>query len=214
MDYTKTKNPCTDTSVPGIIQRIQLENFMCHEKLDWEPNKNINFLTGVNGSGKSSVLQGLVLGLLGDTKQTKRYRRMQDFIQKGFSRAIVQVTLKNEGEDAFNSEVYGPSITFQRTITENGQKLLIKDHEHNIFKKVSKDAREEGKRILENFRINTDNPIAILQQEEAKELLKVESPGNLYRFFLKATLLDHKLTKHMTEHLDTCLIHFYKRWRT
>ena len=64
---------------------------MCHEKLDWEPNKNINFLTGVNSSGKSSVLQGLVLGLLGDTKQTKRYRRMQDFIQKGFSRAIVQV---------------------------------------------------------------------------------------------------------------------------
>ena len=37
------------------------------------------------------MLQGLVLGLLGDTKQTKRYRRMQDFIQKGFSRAIVQV---------------------------------------------------------------------------------------------------------------------------
>ena len=107
--------------------------------------------------------------------------------------------------------MYGPSITFQRTITENGQKLLIKDHEHNIVKKVSKDAREEGKRILENFRINTDNPIAILQQEEAKELLKVESPGNLYRFFLKATLLDQcvdqyraaktdlEKTKHMME---------------
>ena len=30
--------------------------------------------------------------------------------------------------------------------------------------------------------------IAILQQEEAKELLKVESPENLYTFFQKATL--------------------------
>ena len=43
--------------------------------------------------------------------------------------------------------------------------------------------------ILDNFRINTDNPIVILQQEEAKELLRVESPGALYDFFQKATLL-------------------------
>merc|ERR1712098_21469 len=97
---------------------------------------------------------------------------------------------KNEGEDAYKSEVYGPSITFQRTINENGQSsVFIKDHRQNVVKKATKDAREEGKRILENFRINTDNPIAILQQEEAKELLKVESPEALYLFFQKSTLL-------------------------
>jgi len=163
---------------------------MCHGELDWEPNKNVNFVTGVNGSGKSSVLQGLVLGLLADSKHTKRYNKLQDFIQKGYNRATVQVTLKNEGEDAYKSEVYGSSITFQRTINDNGQSsVLIKDHKQNVVKKATKDAREEGKRILETFRINTDNPIAILQQEEAKELLKVESPENLYTFFQKATLL-------------------------
>ena len=31
------------------------------------------------------------MGLLSDSKNTKRYKRMQDFVQKGFSRAIVQV---------------------------------------------------------------------------------------------------------------------------
>eukprot|EP00092_Neocalanus_flemingeri_P012357 GFUD01013323.1.p1 GENE.GFUD01013323.1~~GFUD01013323.1.p1 ORF type:complete len:1085 (-),score=369.84 GFUD01013323.1:206-3460(-) len=186
----KNSRPAGDSSVSGIIQRIKLEHFMCHEELDWEPNKNVNFVTGVNGSGKSSVLQGLVLGLLADSKHTKRYNKLQDFIQKGHSRAIVQVTLKNEGEDAYKSEIYGASITFQRTINDNGQSsVFIKDHKQNVVKKATKDAREEGKRILENFRINTDNPIAILQQEEAKELLKVESPENLYTFFQKATLL-------------------------
>ena len=138
---------------------------MCHGELDWEPNKNVNFVTGVNSSGKSSVLQGLVLGLLADSKHTKRYNKLQDFIQKGYNRATVQVTLKNEGEDAYKSEVYGSSITFQRTINDNGQSsVLIKDHKQNVVKKATKDAREEGKRILDNFRINTDNPIAILQQ--------------------------------------------------
>ena len=62
---------------------------MCHGELDWEPNKNVNFVTGVNSSGKSSVLQGLVLGLLADSKHTKRYNKLQDFIQKGYNRATV-----------------------------------------------------------------------------------------------------------------------------
>ena len=53
----------------------------------------------------------------------------------------------------------------------------------------NKDAREEGKRILDCFRINVDNPIVILQQEEAKQLLRVESPVSLYNFFQRSTLL-------------------------
>ena len=44
--------------IGGIIQKICLRNFMCHSEFDWEPNKNVNFVTGANGSGKSSILQG------------------------------------------------------------------------------------------------------------------------------------------------------------
>ena len=117
--------------------------------------------------------------------------------------STTQVTLKNEGEDSYKSDVYGPSITFQRTINDNGQSsVFIKDHKQNVVKKATKDAREEGKRILENFRINTDNPIAILQQEEAKELLKVESPENLYTFFQKATLLKQCIDQYSAAKLE------------
>lgn len=149
-----------------------------------EPNRNVNFVTGLNGSGKSSVLQGLVLGLLADSKHTKRYNKLTDFIQKGHQKAVIQVSLRNEGEDAYKPETYGKAITFQRTINDNGQSaVFIMDEKMAKVKKSTKEAREEGKRILDSFRINTDNPIAILQQEEAKELLKVENPGNLYSFF-------------------------------
>lgn len=141
-------------------------------------------MTGLNGSGKSSVLQGLVLGLLADSKHTKRYNKLTDFIQKGHQKAVIQVSLRNEGEDAYKPETYGKAITFQRTINDNGQSaVFIMDEKMAKVKKSTKEAREEGKRILDSFRINTDNPIAILQQEEAKELLKVENPGNLYSFF-------------------------------
>ena len=49
-------------SVPktaGQILRIELRNFMNHASLDLnlEPNK-VNYITGRNGAGKSSVIQG------------------------------------------------------------------------------------------------------------------------------------------------------------
>ena len=145
-----------------------------------------------------------MLGLLADSKHTKRYSKLQDFIQRGADKAKITVTLKNEGEDAYKPEVYGTSISFQRTIWSSGQSSVnILDQDETIIRK-NREAREEGKRILESFRIHTDNPIAILQQEEAKELLKVESPGSLYTFFQKATLLKQCMEQYTaaTEQLD------------
>ena len=112
------------------------------------------------------------MGLMADSKHTKRYTKVQDFIQEGFDKAKIVVTLKNEGEDAYKPEVYGSCISFERVIWSSGQSsVTILDQNESVIRK-NREAREEGKRILECFRINTDNPIAILQQEEAKELLK------------------------------------------
>ena len=65
----------------------------------------------------------------------ERYSRLQDFFQKGHSRAMVEVTLKNEGEDAYKSEIYGANITFQRIMDDNGQNnVILKDHKQNAVK--------------------------------------------------------------------------------
>jgi len=174
----------------GIIERVFLENFMCHNALTWEPNHRVNFVTGANGSGKSSVLQGLVLGLLGESKHIKRFSKVSEFIKKDASRAVIQVTLRNTGEDSYKSELYGKSVTFQRTINESGTSAyLLKDENMRDVVRKSKEAKDECKRILDKFQIQVDSPIVILQQDEAKEMLKIESPDKLYRFFEKATLI-------------------------
>ena len=102
----------TDNSACGIIQKVSLANFMYHGSFEWSPNRNVNFVTGANGSGKSSILQGvytvqnitfnmqdciriklpgLVLGLLADSKHTKRYSKLQDFVRRGANKAEIQV---------------------------------------------------------------------------------------------------------------------------
>ena len=48
----------TENETCGIIKKIRLVDFMCHELFEWSPNSNVNLLIGANGSGKSSVLQG------------------------------------------------------------------------------------------------------------------------------------------------------------
>ena len=46
-------------------------------------------------------------------------------------------------------DVYGPTITFYRTILDSGPSAVyIKDWKDNIVKKSTKEAREEGKRIV------------------------------------------------------------------
>ena len=47
----------------GAIRRIQLMDFMTHQSFDMEPHPKINIISGVNGSGKSSILLGIAVGL-------------------------------------------------------------------------------------------------------------------------------------------------------
>ena len=85
---------------------------------------------------------------------------------------------------------YCSPITIQRTINESGTSAyLVKDEEMKDVVRKSKDAKEECLRILQKFQIQVDSPIVILQQDEAKEMLKVESADKLYKFFEKATLI-------------------------
>lgn len=49
-DIHLSKKQKKDESDAGIIERIVLENFMCHKHLDVAFGNNINFIVGVNGS--------------------------------------------------------------------------------------------------------------------------------------------------------------------
>lgn len=59
--------------------------------------KNINFLVGENGSGKSAVLVGIQLGLGGKTGNTGR-GGVSTVVMHGKESALVRITLYNEGQ--------------------------------------------------------------------------------------------------------------------
>ena len=47
----------------GSIKFIELKNFMIHSSFEWKPGPKVNIITGVNGAGKSTIMQAFVIGL-------------------------------------------------------------------------------------------------------------------------------------------------------
>ena len=160
-----------------------------HKKLTVDLCRNVNFIYGQNGSGKSAILAAIQICLGAGARRTNRARSLKDLVRKDSSAncAKVRVTLLNKGSDAFQPEVYGDYITVERTIAlrggYNGYKLFSAD---NVEKsRAKKDLTE----MLDKLNIQVENPVAILDQEEAKKFLTGKAEDK-YNFFMKATELE------------------------
>jgi len=86
----KTTEP---VDLKASIEELELWNFgsVEHIKLDFKTKKEIFFIYGTNGSGKSQIINGLKVGLLGD-------RKLQSWGRKGYeSEVCTSVTLSYQG---------------------------------------------------------------------------------------------------------------------
>ncbi|XP_036339217.1 structural maintenance of chromosomes protein 6 [Rhagoletis pomonella] len=175
-----------DTFRCGKINKVVLVNFMCHAHYRIEMHPRVNFMVGRNGCGKSAILAALVVGMGGRARATNRSTALHSLIRNGQSTARVEITISNEGPEAFRPEEYGDEITIVRNITQTASNYKIK----NAHGRVVSDKFDELKRIIEIHNIQVDNPAFVMNQDSAREFLKDMEPKKNYQLFLKATQLD------------------------
>ncbi|GAX20801.1 hypothetical protein FisN_7Hh114 [Fistulifera solaris] len=187
---TPTDRERSDPAInAGIIKKVYVENFMCHRKFTVDFCRNVNFITGQNGSGKSAILAALQICLGAGARNTHRAGNLKDLIRKDGAanqptEAIIRVSLMNEGSDAYEPERYGKTITVERTITKNGG--------FNGFKLLDEKSTEVSRKkkdlltMLDYLNIQVENPVAVLDQENAKKFL-CGSGEEKFLFFKKAT---------------------------
>ncbi|NXG74890.1 SMC6 protein, partial [Baryphthengus martii] len=190
----------------GIIESIQLKNFMCHSMLGpFQFGSNLNFVIGNNGSGKSSVLTALIVGLGGKATATNRGSSLKMFVRDGETSADISITLRNQGRDAFKPEVYGGSIIVNQHINLDGSRSYrLKSKSGTVISSK----KEELLGILDHFNIQVDNPVSILTQEMSKHFLQSKNEGDKYKFFMKATQLEQMkedYTSIMKAKKNTCI---------
>ncbi|XP_069706565.1 structural maintenance of chromosomes protein 6 [Phaenicophaeus curvirostris] len=172
----------------GIIESVHLKNFMCHSMLGpFQFGSNLNFVVGSNGSGKSSVLTALIVGLGGKATATNRGSSLKMFVRDGETSADISITLRNQGRDAFKPEVYGSSIIVNQHISLDGSRSYRLKSKSGTLVSSKK---EELVGILDHFNIQVDNPVSILTQEMSKHFLQSKNETDKYKFFMKATQLE------------------------
>ncbi|XP_018021033.1 structural maintenance of chromosomes protein 6 [Hyalella azteca] len=171
----------------GKIERISLKNFMCHTNLNITFSSGINLIQGKNGSGKSAVLIAVVVGLGGTTN-------LKDLVQYGRRQAIIEITLSNEGSNAYKFSEFGHSIKIEtRIFLKRSVQYKIKDHRGNA-KSTNKDHLTC---IRDVFGLQVGNPAVILNQDEARSIA-IENPSSLYKLFLEASLIRRIWEKYMS----------------
>mmetsp|Transcript_97 Transcript_97/g.411 ORF Transcript_97/g.411 Transcript_97/m.411 type:complete len:1168 (-) Transcript_97:119-3622(-) len=79
---------------PGSIRRIKLENFLTYSEAEFCPGPRLNMIVGANGTGKSSILNAICLGLGGEPKHLGRADDARAFIQHGQDVALIEIELE------------------------------------------------------------------------------------------------------------------------
>ncbi|XP_043997776.1 structural maintenance of chromosomes protein 6 [Gambusia affinis] len=210
--HISTPSPSGDI---GLIESITLKNFMCHHSFGpVQFGPHVNFIVGNNGSGKSAILTGLIVGLGGKATMTNRGVSLKDFVKTGESTADVIVKLRNRGADAYKKDLYGDYITVEQHISSDGSRgYKLKSKSGQLVS----NKKEELVAILDHFNIQLDNPVSILSQEMSKQFLHSKNESDKYKFFMKATLLEQMkrdyihikhtetITRQQVERQEECL---------
>jgi len=78
----------------GSIVRVEVQDFMAYEHAELEPlGTGLNLIVGCNGSGKSSLLNAICIGLGGHPRLLGRAKEIQSFVKNGRHRARIEIVL-------------------------------------------------------------------------------------------------------------------------
>lgn len=171
----------------GVIEKIVLKNFMCHDFFELNLGPQLNFIIGRNGSGKSAILTGISVGLGVKASDTSRGSSIKNLIKDGKSTARVIVVFRNEGIEAYKPEEYGSKIIIERKIQRQGSNGYFIRSENLKTISTKKSVLDE---ILYKFNIAIDNPMAFLSQDKAREFLTLTTDKVKYDYFMAGSLIN------------------------
>ncbi|KAJ8347147.1 hypothetical protein SKAU_G00285480 [Synaphobranchus kaupii] len=166
--------------VEGSIVRITMQNFLSYNHSEVIPGPNLNMIVGPNGTGKSSIVCAICLGLAGKTAVLGRGDKVGLYVKRGCTKGFVEIELYRTGAN----------LVIKREIhVENNQSVWTVNGRH-----ASQKAAEEEVKALH---IQVGNLCQFLPQEKVGEFAKMSKielleateksigPPEMYEFHCK-----------------------------
>ncbi|PBK65782.1 P-loop containing nucleoside triphosphate hydrolase protein [Armillaria solidipes] len=103
----------TDGFIPGSIVRIQLQNFVTYDWVEFRPGPYLNMIIGPNGTGKSSIACAICLGLGWSPQILGRASEINSFVKQGKTSGHIEIELKGpKGK---------PNLVIRRNLTSTSK---------------------------------------------------------------------------------------------
>lgn len=163
---------------PGSIVRVTMQNFVTYEHAEFFPGPNLNMVIGPNGTGKSSLVCAICLGLGWGPGQLGRAGSIKEFVKHGKDNGTIEIELKKRPEDRLNY-----TIRTQIRREQNTQKWWLNGKE-TTHKKI--------KELTAKLKIQVDNLCQFLPQDRVVEFAQC-TPVNLLHETLRAAAPEEML---------------------
>ncbi|MEE6459328.1 hypothetical protein FKM82_000599 [Ascaphus truei] len=92
-DGTKMLGRQQEQHVQGAIVRIKMENFLTYDTCEVFPGPYLNMIVGANGTGKSSIVCAICLGLAGKTSFIGRADKVGFYVKRGCQKGLVELEM-------------------------------------------------------------------------------------------------------------------------
>ena len=149
---------------PGSIVRISVRNFVTYTKATFNCGPNLNMIIGPNGTGKSTLVCAICLGLGSKPGVLGRSKDIGEYVKHGHKEAEIEVELA--GKEGKTNEI------IQHTIKRDGNKSTWKiNGQQTTHKQVVA--------LVRTFSIQIDNLCQFLPQDRVVEFASMSPVGLL-----------------------------------
>ncbi|CAH2098448.1 unnamed protein product [Euphydryas editha] len=155
-----------------------------YSEVELYPGTSLNLIIGPNGTGKSTFVSAIILGLCGKPHIIGRTNKVSDYIRSGSDKAVIEIELyQSPGKR---------NIIIRRTIVGELSKWYIDNKE--VEERIVKE-------LILKFKIQVDNLCQLLPQDKVHDFSKL-NPQELLKSTLSA--IDTESLDQLKTLIDNC----------
>lgn len=155
----------------GRIVRVKLLRFVTYNAVEFRPGPNLNMIIGPNGTGKSSIVCAIALGLGWKPSVLGRAKDVASYVKHGAEDAVIELELETKDEAE-------PNVVLER-------RIFTRDNRSEWKLNGSRATAVEVQAQVNAFNINVGNLCCFLPQDKVADFARM-SPAELLKETQKA----------------------------
>ncbi|KAL6721930.1 Structural maintenance of chromosomes protein 5 [Lecanora helva] len=167
---------------PGSIVRVKLANFVTYTAVEFFPGPSLNMVIGPNGTGKSTLVCAICLGLGWGPQHLGRAKEVSEFVKHGCQEATIEIEL------AKDRRKFKKNIVIRCTIKREGNKTVFSINDKPQSKKTVVE-------LCKSLSIQIDNLCQFLPQDKVVEFAAM-TPVELLKSTQRAVASQEMIDMH------------------